>query len=114
MKTIGEFARKPELIKIELDSEDIQREFGDSVVFYMKDFVDISTYFDFFQAQAESSDQLSVILQRLILTEDGLPALTPDRQLPASLAIAALTRINETLGKFGTKSLMKQDGIQPA
>ena len=102
MKTIGEFARKPELIKIELDSEDIQHEYGDTVVFYMKDFVDINTYFEFFRGQAEQKE-MGHILQTLVLNEEGQPMLKEGEELPASLALAALGRINEKLGKSETR-----------
>jgi hypothetical protein len=112
MKTISDFARKPELVKIVLDTEDIKAEFGDEVVFYMKDFVDINTYFDFYRSQSENNGELSILLQKIILTETGEPMLDAGDALPVNLAVAALTRINETLGKLKTKPLMNETGNQ--
>lgn len=112
MKTINEFARKPELVKIVLDGPEIKEEFGDEVVFWMKDFVDINTYFDFYKSQNENSSELNFILQKIILNENGEPVLKDDDALPVTLAVSALTKINDTLGKLKTKPLMKQDGIQ--
>lgn len=114
MKSISDFSRKPELVQVVLDNEDIKQEFGDTVIFYMKDFVDINTYFEFFRSQSENDGNLSGILQKIILNEKGEPVLKDDEQLPVNLAVAALTKINETLGKSKTKSLMKEAGTQPA
>ena len=113
MKTIGDFARKPQLVQITLDSPEIIEEFEDSVVFYMKDFVDINTYFEFFKSQGSSDGQLSEVLQKIILKEDGEPMLKEGDQLPVNLAVAALTKINETLGKSKTKSSIQNNGTQP-
>lgn len=114
MKTIGDFARKPEMVQIVLDHEDIINEFGDKVIFYMKDFVDINTYFDFYRSQSENNGELGTILEKIILNEDGQPALKEGDQLPVNLAVAALAKINETLGKLKTKSSTSETGNQPA
>jgi len=114
MKDIKEFARKPELIRVELDTQDIREEFGDSVVFYMKDYVDISTYFDFYRSQTDNPGGLNTVLQKLVLNESGQPVIGPDETLPAALAIGALSKISEHLGKLKTKSLMSETGNQSA
>mgnify|MGYP003348340938 CR=1 FL=1 len=114
MKSISEFARKPQLVKIVLDGDDIKEEFGDTVTFYMKDFVDINTYFEFFRSQSDDNGKLSEILQKIILNEEGNPVLKEGDQLPVNLAVSALTKINETLGKSKTKPSMSETGNQPA
>lgn len=114
MKDIKDFARKPQLVRVELDSEDIREEFGDSVVFYMKDYVDISTYFDFYRSQTDNPGGLNSVLQKLVLNAEGQPVINDDEALPATLAIGALSKISEVLGKLKTKSLTSETGNQPA
>lgn len=114
MKSIQDFARQPTLLKIELDTPEIREEFGDTVIFYMKDFVDINTYFEFYRSQSENSDNLAVILKRLILNESGQPVIQEGFELPATLAIAALSRINDILGKSEPKPSTSETGTQPA
>jgi hypothetical protein len=113
MKSIGNFAKKPELVQIVLDSPDIREEFGDEVVFYMKDYVDINTYFDFFRNQTDNAYGLNEIIRRMILNEQGEPILGKDDALPVNLAVAALSKINENLGKLKTKPLMSETGNPP-
>jgi hypothetical protein len=110
MKNISNFAKRPELVQIILDNEDIITEFGEPVIFYMKDYVDISTYFDFFRSQTDNVTGLNVILRKIILNEQGQPVLKEDEALPINLAVGALSKINENLGKSKTKPLMSETG----
>jgi hypothetical protein len=115
MKSISEFAKTPELLEITLDSEDIVKEYGEPVIFYMKDFVDINTYFDFFRSQTDGNNAgLNDVLKKIILNKEGKPALQDGQALPVDLAVAALGKINQNLGKSNPKSLTKKTGTQPA
>jgi hypothetical protein len=108
---IKKLAKKPELVEVVLDGEDIVKEYGEPITFYMKDFVDINTYFDFFRSQSEKSgEELSLLLAKIILNKDGKPVLKEEEHFPVDITIAALTKINETLGKSRTKSLIPEDG----
>jgi hypothetical protein len=111
MKSIADFARKPELIQIVLDHPEIVEEFGEPVIFYMKDYVDINTYFDFFKYQSDNDNGLNQVLQKIILKEDGSPVLGTEDTLPIRLAVGALSKINENLGKLKTKPSMSETGI---
>ena len=111
---IKSLAKKPELIKITLDAPELMEAYGEPITFWMKDFVDINTYFDFFKSQGESEGQkLNDLMRRIILKEDGQQAIDEDEALPIDIAVAALTKINETLGKSRAKSLISKTGEQP-
>ena len=115
MKSIAEFARKPQLIEIVLDDETIMENYGETITFYIKDYVDIATYFDFFKSQGDGKgDQLNELLRKIILNADGVPVMKEDESIPVDIMISALTRINETLGKSRTKSLAKETGTLPS
>lgn len=103
MKNIADFTRKPELVEIILDDEAVIKEFDEPVVFYMKDYIDVNTYFDFYRSQTDNSNELNIILRKLILNKDGEPVIKEGETLPITLAVNALAKINETLGKSRTK-----------
>jgi hypothetical protein len=109
---IKQFAKRPELVEIVIDDENIVKEYGEPITFWMRDFVDINTYFDFFKSQSDKGEgQLGVLLQKLILNDQGQPVMAEEEALPVDITIAALTKINETLGKSKTRSSIPATGI---
>jgi hypothetical protein len=112
---IKAFAKKPQLIEITLDDQGIVESYGETIKFWMYDYVDISTYFDFFKSQREGQgENLNTLLRSIILNAEGQPAIAEDEKLPVDISVAALTKISETLGKSKTKSSMKETGTQPS
>ena len=108
---IKELAKRPELIEVVIDDENIVNEYGEPITFYMKDQVDINTYFDFFRSQNEKSgDELNKLMASLILNKDGKPVLAEGEGFPIDISIAALTKINENLGKSKAKSSIQKVG----
>jgi hypothetical protein len=111
---IKKLAKKPELVEMVLDDPKLVADYGEPITFYMKDSVDVNTYFDFFRSQNEKSgDELTRLMAKLILNKDGKPVLDKEETFPIDITIAALTKINETLGKSRTKSSIQSDGTQP-
>lgn len=111
---IKNFAKRPELIEVTLDDESIVKEYGEPITFWMKDFVDINTYFDFFRSQSDKTgDELGLLLAKIILNKEGEPVLQAGETFPIDITIAALTKINECLGKSKTRLSIQNLGNQP-
>lgn len=111
---IKDLARKPELVQLSLDSEDIVATYGEPVTFYMRDYVDINTYFEFYRTQSEKDgEQLAAIIRRIVLNAQGEPVLGPEDELPIDITVELLVKVNECLGKSKTKSLTPKNGTQP-
>lgn len=111
---IKDTAIKPQLVEITIDDTDIVEQFGEPITFWMRDYLDINTYFDFFRFQNQD-DKTDLIrtMKRIILTSEGQPALQDDEDLPIELVLAALTKIGEQVGKSRTKLSTKPVGNQP-
>lgn len=112
---IAKLAQKPQLQKMILDDNDIVERFGEPIIFWIYDHMGISTYFNFYKLQQSEDDNLlNELLRKLILKEDGTPALGPDEVLPVQLVLSILMRINEFLGKSSAKaSSTVKTGKQP-
>jgi hypothetical protein len=111
---IGQFAKKPELIKIEITDPEIVKNYDGVVSFWILDSVDINTYFEFYKSQADSDgEKLNAIMRSLILNEQGKSVIEPGHILPIDLALAALGAINDRLGKSRTKESDPTTGAQP-
>lgn len=112
---IQQFAKKPELIKIEITEPAIVEAYDGPVSFWIYDSIDITTYFDFFKSQADGDgEKLNEMVRKLIRNEQGEICIQEGHVLPVDLAIASLTAINERLGKSKTKSSTQEVGTQPA
>jgi len=108
---INELAKKPQLEQVTLDDPDLVETYGETITFWMYDHVDINTYFDFYKYQSEQNGELLMsALRKIILNAEGQPAMDDNTVLPVDVSLAALTKINEHLGKSRAKLSKKEVG----
>ena len=101
---ITKLTKKPQLTKIEISDVDIVETYGEPIIFWMIDEMDIATYFNFYKLQQnQDSELLNDLLRKIILKEDGTPAIAKDEVLPINITLAVLVAINDFLGKSSTK-----------
>lgn len=114
MIDITQVKAQPKLISIIIDDQEIIDSYGDSIEFWMYDQIDINTYFDFYRHQNErNGSDIMDTLRKIILNEQGQPALKEDERLPIDVSLLALVKINDVLGKSKTKRSEKEVGTQP-
>lgn len=102
---ISSLSKKPQLEQLDITDEEIVKTYGESITFYMMDHIDVNTYFSFYRLQQEEDGELlNQLLRKIILKQDGKPALGPDEVLPVDITLAVLVRINENLGKSKSKA----------
>jgi hypothetical protein len=110
---ISKFAKKPVITKITIDDAEVVELYGESIEFHMLDQMSISTYFEFYKLQQDQdSDKLNDLLRKIVLREDGTPALASDEILPVDLTLGLLVKINEFLGKSKAKTSIPTTGEQ--
>lgn len=108
---LGKFAKKPQLVEVVIDDPEIITEYGESISFWMRDHLDIMTYFDFYRSQnVADNEQFNRVLSKILLNSQGQNILKEDEILPVDITLAILTRINQVLGKSKTKSSTEQIG----
>ncbi len=108
---IQQFASTPKLIEIVLDDEDLIETYGEPITFYTYDVVSLSTYFEFFNSRSNSQfEALEKVIKKLILLEDGKPAVKENQDLPIDIAAAAIRKVGDILGKSLSKTSMKTTG----
>jgi hypothetical protein len=97
---ISELAKKPQLISVIIDDEDIVAEFGESIEFWTWDRQPMDV---FLKLASINPDQTATVIQavrELILDEQGEPVLTQDHVLPTMVMMRVITRVVDGLGKF--------------
>lgn len=108
---IKQLVTKPKLVRLEVDNPEIVKEVGDSIVFYMKDHMDLNSYFDFYKFQQnQDMDLLVKLLRKTVLDEQGNTVIGEDEILPVDITLAILFKINDYLGKSKAKESTTNDG----
>lgn len=97
---ITKLVQKPKLIELQVDSKEVLDSIGEPVSFWMKEHLDLGTYFDFYKFQQDQNlNQLTEILRRVVLDSQGNPAIAEDEVLPIEVTLAILFKINDYVGK---------------
>jgi hypothetical protein len=79
---LKELAKKPELMKITLDSEDIVSEFGEPLDFYAYDRQPMETFLKFASMDRNDFTQMALLLKDLILDDEANPVISDGYVLP--------------------------------
>lgn len=96
---LSQLAAKPQLIKLELNDEDIVKEFQEPIEFWTYDRQPLETFMKLANANQENMSTMIDIVRTLILDENGKEIITKDNTLPSTLLVKAIAKIVETLGK---------------
>ena len=96
---LKELARKPELTKVTVDNETIVSAYGEPLEFWMWDRQDVPTYLQLAQLKDDHGAIFSVV-RKLVLDEDGTPALDESDTLPIEVMIPVVEKAIYQLGNI--------------
>lgn len=92
-------AKQAELIKVTIDDEDIVKEYGEPLDFYVFDRQPMETFLKFAASGNQDMSMMASIMKDMILDEDGTPVITDGFMLPSKVLVSAFTRVVAQLGK---------------
>lgn len=90
-------AAKPQLVKVEVNSEPVVAAYGESLEFWMWDRQDIPTYLKLAQLK-EDRTAIFNIVKDVVLDKDGQPVLQDGEMLPIEIMIPVLEAAVKQLG----------------
>ena len=96
---LSQLTANPQLVKIELIDEEIQREFGEAIEFYTWDRQPMDVFMKLASATQDNTTGIINIVKTLILDEDGKEILTQESMLPTNVLMKAIGKVTELLGK---------------
>ena len=96
---LTQLAKAPQLIRIELDDEEIRKEFNDSLEFYIWDRQPLDQFIKLATAKNDDLGTIIEMINGLILDENGEPVLTGNLTLPSNITLKVVNKVTETLGK---------------
>lgn len=95
---ITKLAAAPQLIKVELDSDDIIKNYKEAITFYTLDRLPLETFMKLSDADGNMNEMIEIV-KPLLLDKDGNMIIVDDITLPNDVLIAAIGKIVEQLGK---------------
>jgi hypothetical protein len=96
---LTQLAAKPQLVKIELNDEDVIKEFGEPLEFWIWDRQSMDKYIRLAQMKGENMIELIEAVNEMVLDEEGNPIVKDGLVLPTNLMTKVIGRVVETLGK---------------
>jgi hypothetical protein len=96
---LTQLAAKPQLIKISLDDEEIVKEYGEALDFWIWDRQPMDKYIRLAQIKGENIADLIAAVNEMILDEQGNPVLQDGATLPTHVMTKVIGKVVETLGK---------------
>lgn len=96
---LTKIAAKPQLVKVELDDEEIQAEYGEPLEFWTWDRQPLDTFMKLASAEQNNFGNVVDVIRTLILDEDGKQVIEKDAVLPSNIMIKVIGKVVELLGK---------------
>jgi len=96
---LTQLAAKPQLVKIELNDEDIIKEFGESIEFWIWDRQPLDKFVRLAQVQGDNFGELVKTVNEMVLDEEGNPIVQGENVLPTNVMTKVIGKVVEALGK---------------
>lgn len=95
---LSQLAAKPQLIKLSLDDEDVIKEYGEPLEFWIHDRQPIEKYIEMARAGGDDIGEMIKIVNNLVLDEEGGVIAKDGLVFPSKLMIKILNKVVTTLG----------------
>ena len=96
---LTQITAKPKLVKMILDDEDIVKEYGEALEFWIYDRQPMDQFVRLAQMKPEDFQEMVAMVNGMVLDEDGSPVVKDELVLPTGIMTKVISKVVETLGK---------------
>ena len=96
---LNQLVASPQLIKVILDDEEVVKEFGEPLEWWIWDRQPLDKFLKLASAENDSNDHIVATMREMILDEEGKPLLVGDASLPTSVLVKVMNKMVSLLGK---------------
>ena len=96
---LTQLAAKPQLVKIEIADEDVVKEFGEALEFWIWDRQPMDKFIRLAQMKGEDMSELIAAVNDMVLDEEGNAIIKDGLVLPTNVMTKVIGKVVETLGK---------------
>jgi hypothetical protein len=96
---LTQLAAKPQLVKVEIADEDVVKEFGEALEFWIWDRQPMDKFIRLAQMKGEDMSELIAAVNDMVLDEEGNAVVKDGLVLPTNVMTKVIGKVVETLGK---------------
>jgi hypothetical protein len=96
---LTQLAAKPTLVRIELSDDEIQKQYGDSLEFWIWDRQPMSQFVRLATVHQNNFGEMVELVNSMVLDEEGNQIAQGDLIFPTDVMMKIINRVVETLGK---------------
>ena len=96
---LTQLAAKPQLVKVEIADEDVVKEFGETLEFWIWDRQPMDKFIRLAQMKGEDMSELIAAVNDMVLDEEGNAVVKDGLVLPTNVMTKVIGKVVETLGK---------------
>jgi hypothetical protein len=96
---LTQLAKEPQLIRIELDDEEIRQEYNDSLEFWIYDRQPLDQFIKLATSKQDDIGSMIELINAMILDENGQRVIKDNLTLPSNIILKVVSKVTETLGK---------------
>lgn len=97
---LSQIAKKPQLVTVVIDDEDVVKEFGEPLEFHTWDRQPMDVFLKLSSVNPENQGEIIKVVSELVLDDKGKRVLDNDLVIPAWVLILVMNRIVDSLGKL--------------
>jgi hypothetical protein len=90
---------KPQLIKLVLDDEDVVKQYGEPIEFWVYDRQPMDVFVRLATVKPDNVGELFQLVNTMVLDETGNPIIATDETLPMDVMSKVIQKVVERLGK---------------
>jgi len=95
---LAQLTAKPKLIPITIDDEEIVKEYGEPIEFWIYDKHKLETFMGMANLQKDNFTEVAKVVNTLVLDEKGKPILQGEETLPVNVMIKVIQKVVDSLG----------------
>lgn len=96
---LNQLAAKPQLIKVEINDEEVIQQFGEPLEFYIWDRQPMDKFVRLATLDYQNFGEVTSLVKELLLDETGSEIIRDDLVLPTNILMKAITTVIDALGK---------------
>jgi hypothetical protein len=96
---LNQLVASPQLIKVILDDEEVVKEFGEPLEWWIWDRQPLDKFLKLASAEGNTNEHIVATMREMILDEEGKPLLVGDASLPTAVLLKVMNKMVSLLGK---------------